>query len=217
MHSDGNKKEKNRIISRIILKCFRMKNDIILSGVGGQGILSIAAAIGLAAVADELFLKQSEVHGMSQRGGDVQSHLRISDKPISSDLIPFGKASLIISVEPMESLRYLPWLSKDGWLVTNSNPFINIPDYPPVEDIINEIKKIKNHIIIDADRIARESGSSRSGNMVILGAASPFFDISPAKIEEAIKRLFERKGEEIVGINLKAFRSGRVHSASVRS
>ena len=189
-----------------------MKNDIILSGVGGQGILSIAAAIGLAAVANDLFLKQSEVHGMSQRGGDVQSHLRISDKPLSSDLISYGKAELIISVEPMESLRYLPWLSKEGWLVTNSVPFINIPDYPPADEIINEIKKIKNHIIIDADRIAKESGSVRSGNMVILGAASPFIDIPFESIGEAIRKLFESKGKEIVEINLKAFRAGRAFS-----
>ncbi len=139
-----------------------MKNDIILSGVGGQGILSIAATIGLAAVSNDLFIKQSEVHGMSQRGGDVQSHLRISDKPVSSDLIPFGKADLIISVEPMESLRYLPWLAEKGWLVTNSNPFINIPDYPSLDDILEEIKKIGNHIIIDADGIAKEAGSPRS-------------------------------------------------------
>jgi len=186
-----------------------MKNDIIISGVGGQGILSIAAAIGMAAVANDLFLKQSEVHGMSQRGGDVQSHLRLSDKPVASDLIPYGKASLIISVEPMESLRYLPWLSKEGWLVTNSNPWINITDYPSAEELTNEIRKIRNHIIIDADTIARQSGSVRSGNMVILGAASPFIDMPPENIEEAIRKLFERKGEEIVEINLKAFRAGR--------
>src|SRR5512133_3011735 len=124
-----------------------MKNDIIISGVGGQGILSIAAVIGLAAVENGLFLKQSEVHGMSQRGGDVQSHFRLADKPVASDLIPYGTADLIISVEPMESLRYLPWLSSNGWVVTNSIPFINIPDYPPVEEIINEIKKVRNHII----------------------------------------------------------------------
>jgi indolepyruvate ferredoxin oxidoreductase, beta subunit len=194
-----------------------MKNDIILSGVGGQGILSIAAVIGLAAVANDLFLKQSEVHGMSQRGGDVQSHLRISDKPISSDLIPFGNAELIISVEPMESLRYLPWLSKGGWLVTNTNPFINILDYPPIDDIINEIKKITNHIIIDADKIAKESGSARSGNMVILGAASPFIDLSLGSIEEAIRTLFGKKGKEIVEINLRAFMSGRAYSLALRS
>jgi indolepyruvate ferredoxin oxidoreductase, beta subunit len=189
-----------------------MKNDIILSGVGGQGILSIASVIGLAAVANNLFLKQSEVHGMSQRGGDVQSHLRISDKPVSSDLIPYGSATLIISVEPMESLRYLPWLSNDGWLVTNSNPFVNIPDYPPVEDILKEIKKIQNHIILDADAIAKETGSARSGNMVILGAASRFIDMSERSIREAIKTLFGRKGEEIVEINLKAFTAGRDYS-----
>jgi indolepyruvate ferredoxin oxidoreductase, beta subunit len=186
-----------------------MKNDIIISGVGGQGILSIAASIGLAAVANDLFLKQAEVHGMSQRGGDVQSHLRISDKEISSDLIPYGKANLIISVEPMESLRYLPWLSSDGWLVTNSNPFINIPDYPSIDEILNEIKKIKNHITIDADGIAKASGSVRSGNMVILGAASPFIDMTFQSLEDAVRELFGKKGEVIVQTNLKALRAGR--------
>jgi len=186
-----------------------MKNDIILSGVGGQGILSIAATIGLAAVANNLFLKQAEVHGMSQRGGDVQSHLRISDKPVFSDLIPYGKANLIISVEPMESLRYLPWLAKTGWLVTNSNPFVNIPDYPPIAEIIAEISKIKNHIVIDADGIAKESGSARSGNMVILGAASSFIDMSYLSLENAISKLFERKGEEVIKANLKALKAGR--------
>jgi len=193
-----------------------MKNDIILSGVGGQGILSIAATIGLAAVDNELFLKQSEVHGMSQRGGDVQSHLRLSDKPVSSDLIPYGKADLIISVEPMESLRYLPWLSADGWLVTNSNPFINIPDYPAINNIIEEIKKVKNHIIIDADGIAKASGSVRSGNMVILGAASPYIDMPFSSLEEAVKRLFARKGDQIIETNLKALKAGREYSVKLK-
>jgi indolepyruvate ferredoxin oxidoreductase, beta subunit len=186
-----------------------MNNDIILSGVGGQGILSIAAVIGLAAVSNNLYLKQSEVHGMSQRGGDVQSHLRLSDRPVLSDLIPHGKASLIISVEPMESLRYLPWLSEEGWLVTNSNPFINIPDYPAIEEILKEIKKIKNHILIDADAIAKESGSSRSGNMVILGAASSHIDMLYSSLEEAVRKLFGRKGDEVVDVNLRALKAGR--------
>lgn len=193
-----------------------MKNDIILSGVGGQGILSIAATIGLAAVENELFLKQSEVHGMSQRGGDVQSHLRLSDKPVSSDLIPYGKADLIISVEPMESLRYLPWLSGDGWLVTNSNPFINIPEYPALEEILNEIKKVKNHIIIDADAIAKAAGSARSGNMVILGAASPFINMTYESLEKAVMQLFAKKGSQVVDANLKAMKSGRDSSDALR-
>jgi indolepyruvate ferredoxin oxidoreductase beta subunit len=186
-----------------------MKNDIVISGVGGQGILSIAAIIGLAAIENDLFLKQSEVHGMSQRGGDVQSHLRLSGKPISSDLIPYGKADLIISVEPMESLRYLPWLSDSGWLVTNSAPFINIDDYPPVGEILKEIRKIKNHRIIDADAIAKVAGSSRSGNIVILGAASHFIDLPFKSFENAVAEFFAKKGNEIAKVNINALRAGR--------
>jgi len=186
-----------------------MKNDIIISGVGGQGILSIAATIGLAAVENNLCLKQAEVHGMSQRGGDVQSHFRLSSAPVFSDLIQYGHADLIISVEPMEALRYLPWLSKQGWLVTNSNPFININDYPPIHDLLKEIRKFKNSVIIDADAAAREAGSVRSGNIVVLGAASPFIGVPFASLENAVRKLFNSKGEEIVEVNLKALKAGR--------
>jgi len=186
-----------------------MKCDIILAGVGGQGILSIAATIGLAAVKKNLFLKQSEVHGMSQRGGDVQSHLRLSDTEIHSDLIPDGNADLIISVEPMEALRYLPWLSPGGWIVTNSVPYVNIPDYPGIEEIMSELKKAGNTIVLDADSIAKDLGSSRSGNMVILGAASSFISLPFDSLEDAVRQLFTRKGEEVVGLNLKALRAGR--------
>jgi len=186
-----------------------MKCDIILAGVGGQGILSIAATIGLAAVERNLFLKQSEVHGMSQRGGDVQSHFRLSDSEIYSDLIPMGQADLIISVEPMEALRYLPWLSPEGWVVTNSVPFVNIPDYPETSQLLAEIGKIKNSIAFDADTIAKEAGSAKSSNMVILGAASSFITMPFESIENAVRKLFSRKGEEIVEMNLKALREGR--------
>jgi len=186
-----------------------MKNDIIISGVGGQGILSIAAVIGLASVANNLYLKQSEVHGMSQRGGDVQSHFRLSDNPVHSDLIPYGKADLIISVEPMESLRYLPWLSPDGWIVTNSVPMINISDYPEVENILGEIGKFRNSIVIDADSVAKEAGSVRAGNIVILGAASHFIKLPFGSLEDAVRQLFARKGEDVIQINLKALRAGR--------
>jgi indolepyruvate ferredoxin oxidoreductase, beta subunit len=206
MHPDCHAQEK---AGKERLKQQDMKIDIILSGVGGQGILSIAATIGMAAVNRNLYLKQAEVHGMSQRGGAVQSNLRLSDKEIASDLIPLGGADLILSVEPMECLRYLPWLGKNGWLVTNSTPFVNITNYPPVDDIMKEISGIKNHVVIDADQIAKDIGSPRSSNMVMLGAGSPFIDIPVEEIEKSVRLIFERKGEDIVQKNLEAMYAGR--------
>jgi indolepyruvate ferredoxin oxidoreductase beta subunit len=186
-----------------------MKKDIILAGVGGQGILSIAAAIGMAAIEAGLYMKQAEVHGMSQRGGDVHSDLRISDREIASDLIPQGKADMIISVEPMESLRYLPMLAPDGWIITNINPYVNITNYPDIETILNEIRSIDNHIALDANKMADEIGSRRSANMVILGAASPHLGLEYDSLERAIKNLFKNKGEDVVNTNLKALHAGK--------
>ncbi len=186
-----------------------MKKDIILAGVGGQGILSIAAVIGTAALDAGLVLKQAEVHGMSQRGGDVQSNLRISDREILSDLIPEGRADLIISVEPMESLRYLPLLSSEGWLITNTNPHINIPDYPDIEHLIAEIKKVKKHVMLDAKSIARDLQAPKSANIVILGAATPYLELDYEWIEKAIAKIFESKGAEVIQKNLDALMAGR--------
>ncbi len=186
-----------------------MKTDIILSGVGGQGILSIAAIIGQAAIADGLYMKQSEVHGMSQRGGDVQSNLRISDKPIASDLIAKGSADIIISLEPMESLRYLPFLKKDGWLVTNIVPFENIPNYPDLNKVLDAINALPNKIMLNVEQIAKDLGAPRSSNMVMLGAASPYVGIDFSKLEEGIRHIFGRKGENVVATNLRALTAGR--------
>lgn len=186
-----------------------MKRDIILAGVGGQGILSIATIIGYAVVKSDLHLKQAEVHGMSQRGGDVQSHLRFSDKEIYSDLIPHGGADMILSVEPMEALRYLPYLKKGGWIITNTKPFINIPDYPVEDELLAEVKKIENHVALNADEIAKELGSARSMNMVMLGAAAPYLGLDYDMLKEGIKFIFGRKGEAIVEANLKAMEAGK--------
>lgn len=185
-----------------------MKKDIILAGVGGQGILSIAATIGMAAVDAGLYLKQAEVHGMSQRGGDVQSNLRLSDKPVNSDLIPMGKADIILSVEPMESLRYLPWLAPNGWLITNTKPFVNIPNYPEIEDVLAEIRKVPNHILIDADNISKEINAIKSANIVMLGAATPFLDMDYSWFEGSLKGIFGRKGDDVVQQNLDALKAG---------
>ncbi len=187
-----------------------MKADIILAGVGGQGILSIAAVIGEAALANNYNIKQAEVHGMSQRGGDVQSNLRVSDAPISSDLIPLGKADLIISLEPMEALRYLPYLSEGGWLITNSQPFINIGNYPEMESILAEINKLPRRIVLNVDEIAKTAGSVRSANMVLLGASLPFLDMPLEQIEAGISRIFGRKGEAVVLANQAALRAGKL-------
>lgn len=185
-----------------------MKKDIILSGVGGQGILSIATVIGRAALAEGLQIKQAEVHGMSQRGGDVQSHLRISSSEIRSDLIPRGAADLIISLEPMESLRYLEWLSAEGWIVTSTVPVINIPNYPDEESLTKELEALPHVIALDADALAREAASPRSANMALLGAAAPLLDLDAGLLEEGIRAIFARKGEAVVEANLAAFRAG---------
>ena len=186
-----------------------MKQDIILCGVGGQGILSIATVIGWAALDQNLYLKQAEVHGMSQRGGDVQSNLRLSSDPINSDLIPLGSCDLIVSLEPMEALRYLPYLSPTGWIITNSTPFINIPNYPDMEAVNGELNKVKNLINIDVDAIAKEVKSPRSANMVLLGATAAVLNmLDPDKLREGITQVFMRKGQAIVDTNIAAFNAG---------
>ena len=186
-----------------------MKTDIILCGVGGQGILSIATVIGEAAMHENLYIKQAEVHGMSQRGGDVQSNLRISSNPIASDLIALGSADVIISMEPMEALRYLPFLAKDGWIITSSAPFVNIPNYPDIEQIKADLAKIKNVIMLDIEQLAKDNGIPRSANVILLGAAQKALNIEYGKLEDAIRRVFTRKGEAVVEANIKALALGR--------
>lgn len=186
-----------------------MKRDIILAGVGGQGILSIATVIGEAALKEGLYLKQAEVHGMSQRGGDVQSNLRLSSEPIYSDLIAKGGADIIISLEPMEALRYLPYLKPDGWIVSSCKPFVNIPNYPDIEQVLEHIKAVKNHVLLDVEVLAKEAGAPlQAANMVLLGAAIPMLGIDHDKIVAGVERIFARKGEAIVAANIAAIEAG---------
>ncbi|MCR4809210.1 MAG: indolepyruvate oxidoreductase subunit beta [Prevotella sp.] len=186
-----------------------MKVDIILCGVGGQGILSIATIIGEAAMNENLYIKQAEVHGMSQRGGDVQSNLRISSAPIHSDLIAKGGADVIISMEPMEALRYLPFLKKDGWVITNSAPFVNIPNYPDMEVIKADLAKLPHVVSIDIEQMAKDNGVPRSANVILLGAAQKALGLEYGKLEAAIARVFARKGDAVVEANIKALALGR--------
>lgn len=186
-----------------------MKTDIILCGVGGQGILSIATIIGEAAISEGLYIKQAEVHGMSQRGGDVQSNLRISSEPIHSDLIPLGSADVIISMEPMEALRYLPYLNKEkGWIITSSVPFVNIPNYPDMDAVKAEYAGMEHTVAIDIEQLAKDNGVPRSANVILLGAALKAIGLEYDKIENAIRRVFGRKGESVVEANIKALAVG---------
>ncbi|MCR5070928.1 MAG: indolepyruvate oxidoreductase subunit beta [Bacteroidales bacterium] len=187
-----------------------MKLDIKLSGVGGQGILSIATVIGEAATAAGLHLKQAEVHGMSQRGGDVQSDMRLSTDGICSDLIPLGQADLIISMEPMEALRYLPYLAPQGAVITSSKPLVNIPNYPDEAALLAELDALPHVVRADIETLARESGMPKSANMILLGMAAPSLSqlLSEEQLRDAIARVFARKGMEIVNANLEAFKLG---------
>ena len=186
-----------------------MKRDIILAGVGGQGLLTIAAVIGEAALQSGLFIKQAEVHGMAQRGGVVQSHVRLSNGAIHSDLISEGSADLILATEPLEALRYLEYLKADGMLVTNSAAFRNVDPYPHDDEIKASIEALPHYLLIDAVALAKEAGSIRSANMVVLGAGSPFIGIQESELRRAIEHIFAGKGAKIVEVNLKGFSLGR--------
>ncbi len=194
------------------------KIDIKLSGVGGQGILSIATVLGQAATAAGVNLKQAEVHGMSQRGGDVQSDLRLSTEPVFSDQIPLGGADLILSMEPMEALRYLPWLSESGVVVTSSRPLVNIPDYPDEAALLAELDALPRVVRLDIEGLARELQSPRSANMILLGMAAPYIPLlSEEQLRAALESVFGRKGPDVVQANLRAFEAGLGHALKTTS
>jgi indolepyruvate ferredoxin oxidoreductase beta subunit len=186
-----------------------MKQDIILAGVGGQGILSIAYVIDNAALAEGLQFKQAEVHGMAQRGGAVQSHLRLSDRRIWSDLIPKGEADMILSVEPLEAVRYFDYLDPEGIIVTSSTPFKNIPDYPDLAKVLEAVRSAKRSVVVDSEKIAKDAGTVKAQNMVMLGAASGFLILKRDSLLSLIETLFKAKGPAVVEANLKAFELGR--------
>ena len=186
-----------------------MKFDIILAGVGGQGVLSVSAIIASSAMKEGLAVKQSEVHGMSQRGGAVLANLRLSDGPIASDLIPRGSAAMILSMEPLESLRYLEYLSETGTIITATDPVANISDYPPIDEVLARIRSLPRALTIDAESLARRAGSARATNMVMVGAASPLLPVAFDTLEHFVQTIFASKGAKVVDTNLKALHAGR--------
>jgi len=186
-----------------------MEKNIILAGVGGQGILSVAYVIDNAALDAGLQLKQAEVHGMAQRGGAVQSHLRYADHEIHSDLVPTGRADLIISVEPLEALRYWHLLAPTGWVVASITPYVNIPDYPPPDRVLEELASFGQVVLVDTAQLARAAGNLRAQNMAVVGAASPLLDFSQEQLLKVVRQLFAAKGSKVVDVNCRAFTYGR--------
>jgi indolepyruvate ferredoxin oxidoreductase beta subunit len=185
-----------------------VRADIVLAGVGGQGVLSIAAILAEAARREGLTVKQAEVHGMAQRGGAVQATLRIASGEIASELVPRGAATMILGMEPVEALRYLDFLAPDGVLLTAAEPVRNVPDYPPLDAVHRQVRALGG-LLVEADRLAREAGSPRASNVVMVGAASTRLDLPQGVLEASIRDGFAAKGERIVEVNLRAFRAGR--------
>ena len=186
-----------------------MEKNIILAGVGGQGILSIAFVIDHAAMDAGFNFKQAEVHGMAQRGGAVQSNLRYGDSEIWSDLIPTGRADMVLSVEPLEATRYQQYLRPGGWVVTSTTPFVNIPNYPETGALLDDLSRFENIVMVDTAHFARAAGNRRAQNMVMVGAASPLLDFEEDRMLTFVEKLFSRKGEKLVAVNQRAFRFGR--------
>lgn len=191
-----------------------MKYDVILAGVGGQGVLSLAAIIASAAMEEGLEVKQSEVHGMAQRGGAVQSHLRLASGPIASDLVPRGSASMILGMEPLESLRYLDFLSPDGTLVTATNPVTNIADYPELHELLAQIRRLPHAVLVDAEALARREGNPAGVNVVMVGAASLWLPVQETTLRRNIERRFAARGAPVVAANLRLFEAGRLVATS---
>ncbi len=190
-----------------------MKHDVLLCGVGGQGILSIAYVLDNCALDSGLFLKQPEVHGMAQRGGAVHAHVRVSDQPICSDLLPLGSADLLLSLEPLEALRYLEYLSPEtGWVVSDITPFTNIANYPETGSLDDILLRLPRTILFNGSLLARKAGSPKAQNIVALGVASARFPYPAELFEKHIATLFSAKSERLVNINLNAFKLGKVAS-----
>lgn len=185
-----------------------MNYDLVVCGVGGQGVLTMAGVIDHAIHDAGLYLKQSEVHGMAQRGGAVSAFVRISDQPVASDLIGQGSASMVLSVEPMEALRYSTQLHPQGWIVTDITPMINVDNYPSLDALYRVLFSVPQLVALDASRLAARAGSVKVQNIVVLGAAAMHLPFAGALIEKQLERLFHRKGERIVKANINAFRMG---------
>jgi len=192
------------------------KLSIIITGVGGQGILLASNVLGKAAIYEGYNVIGSETHGMAQRGGSVVSHVRIGN--VFSPLIPKGKADYMLAFEPLEALRNAEFLNEKSIAIVNTYPIIpttlrgEVWKYPKVEKILTELKKFSEVMAINASELARKAGSIKTLNVVMLGAlASTNFPLSEENLKRAIREIVPPKTIEI---NMKAFELGKITSKS---
>ncbi len=185
--------------------------NIMLSGVGGQGIITLSAILSRACLLAGLNVKKSEVHGMSQRGGSVESHVRFSPDEVFSPLIPWGGADIVVALERVEAVRSADWCRPGGVIITDerkicpttvsSGPF----EYP--EDCREQLDDIEADVVlINAFDIASELGEPRAANMVMLGAMSGLLEIPEKAYTEAMEKIIKKNA---VPINIEAFGRGR--------
>jgi indolepyruvate ferredoxin oxidoreductase beta subunit len=184
-------------------------HGIVLSGVGGQGVLSLAQILLEALRRSGLQALQSEIHGMSQRGGSVHAQDCFSSLPLTSPIIEEGRADLLIALEPLEALRYVSMLAIHGHLVVSEEPQVNMEGYPPLDDVYAALKAVPGAPLVDTEDLARRLNHRQAGGMVLLGMASKFLPVAASVWREVISQRFESKGPRVTEKNLEAFEVGR--------
>ena len=184
-------------------------HGIVLSGVGGQGVLSLAQIVLEALRRSGFHALQSEIHGMSQRGGSVHAQVCFSEVPLTSPIIDEGCAELLIALEPLEALRYVAMLRMDGHLVVSEEPQVNMEGYPPLDDVYAALKAVRGAHLLDTEDLARRLNHRQAGGMALLGMASRHLPVPEATWHAVITERFEAKGARIIEKNLEAFEAGR--------
>lgn len=194
-----------------------MKADVVLCGVGGQGVLTVAGLLAEAARRRGLHVRQGEIHGMSQRGGAVEATLRMSDAPIAGPQIGRGRVDLLIATEPLEALRNVDRLAPSGVAVAATDPVDDIDGYPDLDELLDRLRALPRAVLVPAGALARKAGAVKAANVVVVGAALPFLPLDAEGVESVIRDAFAARGERLVEANLAALAAGLGHAGSARS
>lgn len=184
-------------------------SGVIVAGVGGQGAITVSQLILGAAWKSGYYTLQSEVHGMSQRGGSVNAQILFDKKEVTSPVIMEGRGDLLIGLEPLETLRYLNLLDEGAFVISSVSPIKNMMTYPEIGKIIAELKKIPGVLLIDTEKLSVELDNKNAGNMILLGVASKHLPFEDNTWYEVINERFEGKSEVLIKKNIEAFEYGK--------